>query len=290
MGQVRRSVIVCVAAVLMVTAWAVSSHAQSRTARVVSEQAALREQGATTGRVIRTLPKGETLEVLEASGTWLRVRVASDGAVGFVHSLLVETSGAAAVSGGVTATPAPSAVPASMPLVVPPGQTQGTSARSVAFKVHAGLLVGDMSLPFVAEESFTGIQGGAGVLFRPFDNERIEASLSASYGRGTLAQVEYEDFKYEFRVTTLVAEGHLWYHFDTGGDLSPFVGGGIALGRYRLIERAEYSDYFGSVTDRSQFTNTKASLIASGGLQFSERFRLEATAGTTFSVLGAVRF
>jgi hypothetical protein len=104
--------------------------AQAQVVRVTAERTSVRDAPATSGAVIATVMKGEELDVLETSGSWLKVRVRSCSREGLVHRLFVEQTAATSPS---TTPAAQSTRPASPPATNAGsgGSTTGTGGGSV---------------------------------------------------------------------------------------------------------------------------------------------------------------
>ena len=81
------------------------------TAVVTTPNANLRSAPGTSSRVVATLVRGAKLEVLDASGEWLKVRVVDSKAEGWVHRRLVERAPAAGGAPPAGGAPASSLAP-----------------------------------------------------------------------------------------------------------------------------------------------------------------------------------
>ena len=116
----KRLILACVIPVLVLVLLPSVARAQAGGAvRVTAERTSVRDRAATDGGVVASVARGDQMQVLEVSGSWFRVRVAS-GQEGFVHSLFVERIGGAAAP-AVAAPPPPG--PASGPIVTSAGSS-----------------------------------------------------------------------------------------------------------------------------------------------------------------------
>lgn len=220
--SVRKMVLV----VLMVCVSVAAASAQ--TLRVNADRTTLRDKPSTDGGAVASLVKGDELTVVERAGTWYRVRVRSTGAEGFVNALLVDVVGAAAPAVPAPAAPAP-APPAPPPPTasapaVPPAQAASTTPaspgadRNYLIRIHAGLLTGYGN---------AGLGLGGGVGLRPFDNEKMEVTIDALYGRTSQGYLGDN-----YSTSVLGVSGNFVYNFQPPGQsFTPFAGAGLVMSR-----------------------------------------------------------
>ena len=79
--------------------------AQADNLRVTARAANLRTAASTESKIVTTVPQGTSLEVIEAAGSWYKVK-APNGTTGFVHKSVVAAEGAAFAEPAASAKPA----------------------------------------------------------------------------------------------------------------------------------------------------------------------------------------
>jgi hypothetical protein len=98
------------------------------TVRVTADRTNIRDKPATDGAVVTSVSRGDQLQVLEVSGAWFKVRLAT-GREGYVHSLFVERAGGAVTP---AAAAAPAAAAPSVAAPPPSSPSQSGSAPTSA--------------------------------------------------------------------------------------------------------------------------------------------------------------
>ncbi len=126
------------------------------TAQVSAAIVNLRSEPSTGSRVVTTLARGTRLEVLEAAGEWLKVRVLDTKAEGYVSRRLVEVTPAAAAS--------PAAPAATLP-VAPSAASSGAGPVAIDHR-DVGCVVAGQYSKFDACFSPVDRVGRGRVLFR----------------------------------------------------------------------------------------------------------------------------
>lgn len=97
----------------------VASAVFGETLRVSIRKAPVRQGPGSTSELVAMVTEGTMLELVDRDGLWYIVRVPENGAVGYIHSALVET----------VATPAPATRPQTPPTVTPPPPPTQEPAR-----------------------------------------------------------------------------------------------------------------------------------------------------------------
>lgn len=211
--------------VMSLLAWTVCA-ADAQTLRVTADRTNLRDKPSTDGAIIGSLVKGDELVVVERAGTWYRVR-AKNGTEGYVSSLLVEVTAAAAAT-PLSPAPAPAAAPspvapppAPAPVRLPPATTplaaQPTpiqsgqkSDRTAFFRAMGGWLT-------ASGESAFGAGVGAGL--RPFGNDQVEIAVD-----GLIFRIDGE--------SGLTGSGAVLYNFRLPDQsFTPYVGAGVTIAK-----------------------------------------------------------
>jgi hypothetical protein len=263
---------------LLLVGSAIPAWAQGQVAKVTAERTSLRDKPAIDGAVVVSLVKGDELEVVERTGTWIRVRVKSTGREGYVSSLVVEVSaapagGTAAPPRPATPPPAPPPTPAQPPAAAPrqtpaapqPSQTSA-SDRPFRIRVYGGLF---------PEYGATGFGFGGGGAKNILNKEEMEIQVDALY---SIYPGYLGGFYSDGTLSVLTVSGNFIYNFINLPNLSfkPFAGGGLAFSRGRF--NYDFDD-FGSIGG----FNSGVNLQLMGGIEkpLSDRraFRAEIRIG-----------
>ena len=211
----------------MGTTWAAES------VKVTAERASLRSGPSTTSNVVGPVSRGDALEVLAKEGAWYKVRVpAADGAEGYIHSAVVESTGESA-SPSPTSSPRPSATavaerpaPAMRPTATPDPMSSSTTSSEgfTAEYFDVGPIIG----------LGTGVGGSVSI------GGRVEKGLR-EVGSGILGIGGFvQRWSYDCGLTvgscdvsTTYLGATVNYHFTIKGNRKwdPFVGLGIGYAR-----------------------------------------------------------
>lgn len=249
--------------------------ASAQTLRVTADRTNLRDRPATDGAIVAPLAKGDELEVVEKSGTWYRVRVKSTGAQGYVNSLVVEVTQAAA-------SPAPASPPPPPPAPVPPprpaasaqpaaiakggGSTAAAGGdRNYFIRVFGGLWSGGQT---------TGAGFGGGVAGRPFGNDQIEVQGDFAYARQGVNQIVVAGDVFQGTdITDLGARlfqgsGTLLYNFKLSSQtFTPFAGLGLEYADEAFVFTDRYSTRDRDFIQRATVGFSGISLQAVAGIE-----------------------
>lgn len=235
----RVSLALAFAVVLFVSTNTASADQSPALLRVTAERTSVRERPATDGIVVATVERGTTLQLLEESGSWFRVRVQGSSQEGFVYNQFVSR-----VQGSATASPAPATPSAS-----------GTSAN--AGRQTSGLPVTGGPAPLENRKLGAGLMG-SGYGFVPsirywFDGKKgAEANFWFDRYLGYTVYAVSPSLLIRFKEPK-VTESVTFY---------PYLGGGItwvhSSADYRFAYCGEFVDCSDSSIGFGAFVGTEA--------------------------------
>lgn len=259
--------------VMSLLAWTVCA-ADAQTLRVTADRTNLRDKPSTEGAIVASLVKGDELTVVERAGTWYRVR-AKNGTEGYVSSLLVEVTAAAAatppssaaapVAAPPAVAPTPAPTPVTQPATPPPTASVSTTQpnRTAVGRVMGGLLTGYGNAGFM-------VTAGVGGL-RPFGGEKLELAIEGFIGRSSLGTSLSQGGVMGENSTsnTIIGAGStVFYNFETkNAAVTPFVGAGLSFARESIKSTTTASGFGVTVKEEGTGGGSHVGIHFAGGLE-----------------------